>query len=73
VIHQIRNSLRYISYKDQREFMKDLRRVYQAPTKAVAEEELAQLEKKWKKAIKDWTKIIAQLAIHFKGRLSLKF
>ncbi|MHB2154380.1 IS256 family transposase [Calditrichota bacterium GD2] len=49
VIHQICNSLRYVAYKDQREFMKNLRRVYQAPTRALAEEELLQIEKKWGK------------------------
>ncbi|MBO8152687.1 MAG: transposase, partial [Candidatus Marinimicrobia bacterium] len=69
VIHQIRNSLRYISYKDQREFMKDLRRVYQAPTKAVAEEELVQLEKKWGQrypiVIRSWKSKWEHLSTYF--------
>ena len=33
IIHQIRNSLRYVASKDQKEFMKDLRLVYEASTK----------------------------------------
>ena len=30
IVHQIRNSLKYIASKDQREFMKDLKSVYRA-------------------------------------------
>ncbi|WP_417361114.1 IS256 family transposase [Galbibacter sp.] len=47
VVHQIRNSLKYIASKDQKEFMQDLRLVYKATSKAIAEEELSNLEKKW--------------------------
>ncbi len=34
VVHQIHNSIRYIAPKDQKEFAKDLKLIYQAPTKA---------------------------------------
>ena len=47
IIHQIRNSLRYVASKDQKEFMKDLRLVYEASTKDLAEDELLKLEEKW--------------------------
>jgi len=47
VIHQIRNSLRYVAYKHKKEFIKDLKRVYQAPTKKVAKKELKRLREKW--------------------------
>ncbi len=47
VIHQIRNSLRYVAHKHKKEFMKDLKRVYQAPTKEIAKKELSHLRKKW--------------------------
>lgn len=33
IIHQIRNSMRYVASKDQKEFMKDLKLVYKADTK----------------------------------------
>ena len=49
IIHQIRNSLRYVASKDQKEFMKDLRLVYEASTKDLAEDELLKLEEKWGK------------------------
>lgn len=47
IVHQIRNSLRYVASKDQKEFMSDLKPVYKASTKAVAEEALLSLEEKW--------------------------
>ncbi len=36
IIHQIRNSIRYVASKNQKEFTKDLRLVYQACTKEVS-------------------------------------
>jgi putative transposase len=47
VVHQIRNSLKYVASKNQKEFMVDLKRVYKAATKDLAESELDSLEKKW--------------------------
>ncbi|SFW78043.1 Transposase (or an inactivated derivative) [Sinomicrobium oceani] len=47
IVHQIRNSLKYIASKDQKEFLKDLKRVYRATNKQVAEDELLNLEEKW--------------------------
>ncbi len=47
VVHQIRNSLRYIASKDQKAFMADLKPVYRADTKAPAELALDELETKW--------------------------
>jgi transposase-like protein len=49
VIHQIRNSLMYVSWKDRRALMADLRTVYQAADKQTAEENLEQFEIKWAK------------------------
>lgn len=49
VIHQIRNSLRYVASKHQKEFIKDLKLVYQSPTKENAELQLEHLEEKWGK------------------------
>ncbi|MGC9385272.1 MAG: IS256 family transposase, partial [Kosmotogaceae bacterium] len=47
IVHQIRNSLKYVASKDQKEFMKDLKLVYQASTKDIAEDELLKLDEKW--------------------------
>ena len=52
VVHQIRNSIRYISYKDTREFTSDLKEMYNAPTLEQAEFKLDELEEKWGKKYK---------------------
>ena len=49
IVHQIRNSLKYVASKDQKSFMKDLKTVYQATTKQEAEYQLDQLEEGWGK------------------------
>lgn len=47
VVHQIRNSLRYVSWKDKRELARDLKKVYGAPTLEVAEREFKEFSSKW--------------------------
>ena len=49
VVHQIRNSLRYVASKDQKQFATELKSVYQAFTKEEAELALDKLEEKWGK------------------------
>ena len=47
IVHQIRNSLKYVASKNQKEFMSDLKNVYRAETKDLAEMALNELEEKW--------------------------
>ncbi len=47
IVHQIRNSCKYVASKDQKEFMRDLKQVYRAETKDMAEMELENLAGKW--------------------------
>lgn len=47
IVHQIRTSLRYLATKYQKEFLKDLKEVYRAPTLEVAETNLLKLDDKW--------------------------
>jgi len=49
VVHQIRNSLRYVTSEDQKPFLKDLKKVYKATNKDSAEYHLDELDKKWGK------------------------
>lgn len=49
IVHQIRNSLKYVASKDQKAFIKDLKKVYQAVNKQTAEDELVKLEEIWGK------------------------
>ena len=70
VIHQIRNSLKYVASKNQKEFMKDLKKVYQAVSKEQAETELDRLEEKWGDkypiVIKSWRNKWDNLSHYFK-------
>jgi transposase-like protein len=47
IIHQFRNSLKYITWTDRKAFMVDLKIVYQAATRESAEANLRQLSEKW--------------------------
>lgn len=47
VIHQIRNSIKYIASKHHKAFMADLKPVYRAVSKQAAESALDELETKW--------------------------
>lgn len=49
VIHQIRNTMKYVSYKDQKAFMKDLKRVYGAESEEIAMQNLESMMDSWKK------------------------
>jgi transposase-like protein len=69
IIHQIRYSMKYVGSKYQKEFMQDLKKVYKAPTKQVAEDELLELEQKWGEkypmVINSWTNNWAELSAYF--------
>ena len=49
IIHQIRNTLKYVAYKDQKAFMKDLKRVYGAESEEIAMQNLEGMMDSWKK------------------------
>jgi transposase-like protein len=70
IVHQIRNSLRYVASKNQKEFMKDLKLIYQAISKEAAEIELARLEEKWGDkypiVINSWRNKWENLSYYFK-------
>ncbi|WP_227826926.1 transposase, partial [Clostridioides sp. ZZV15-6383] len=70
VVHQIRNILNYVSYKNRKEFAKDLKKVYDAITEEVALSELLLLEEKWDNqyaiALRSWLSNWNELATYFK-------
>jgi len=70
VVHQIRNSLKYVGSKNQKEFMKDLKRVYKAANKDLAASELDILAEKWGDkypiVIKSWRNNWERLSQYFK-------
>lgn len=69
IIHQIRNSRKYLAYKEVRPFMNDLKRIYQAKTLVEAERQLDNLEQNWGQkypaVIKSWRKNWDRLSHYF--------
>ena len=70
VIHQIRNTMKYVSYKDRRELIRDLKSVYRASSKELAEHNLDQFDKKWNKkypkVVESWRRNWDRLSNYFK-------
>ena len=69
IVHQIRNSKKYLSYNDTKDFMADLKTIYQAKTRQKAEHALVRLEQKWgkqyPKVIESWKRNWENLALMF--------
>jgi putative transposase len=69
IIHQIRNSLKYIPWKDRKVFVADLKAIYQAPTREAAEGNLRKLKEKWScqytVAVRSWENNWEDLATFF--------
>ena len=70
IVHQIRNSIKYVASKDMKEFTKDLKTIYKAITLEQAADNLLHLEEKWGKkyraAIKSWQDNWEELTTYFK-------
>ncbi len=70
IIHQIRNSIRYVASKNHKEFMNDLKPVYQAVSKEAAEDALLKLDEKWGKlypiVLQSWNNKWENLSVYFK-------
>lgn len=70
IVHQVRNSLKYVASKNQKAFMVDLKRVYRAATKDAAEQALDELESRWGDlypiVIKSWRTKWENLSAYFK-------
>lgn len=76
IVHQIRYSTKFISYKDIKAFIKDLKLVYQAPTEDIALQQLDALEDKWGKkyssSIASWRNNWVTLSTYFKYPAELR-
>lgn len=70
IIHQIRSSTRYVSYKDIKQFTADLKPVYKAPTEEIALAAMDEFEAKWggkyPLAVKSWRVNWNELSTMFK-------
>ena len=58
IVHQVRNTLKYVGEKNKKEFANDLKTIYQAPSEKAALEQLERVTEKWEKdypnAMKSW-------------------
>lgn len=69
VIHQIRNSTKFVSYKDVKKMMADMKRVYTAPSEEDAEYRLEEFRDKWEKypqIYRSWKANWSELSTYFK-------
>jgi putative transposase len=76
IIHQLRNSFRYVSYKNLKEFSKDFKSVYTAVNEEEALENLYELKGKWGKqypyAFRSWESNWEVLSPFFKFPLEIR-
>ena len=49
IVHQVRNTLKYVGEKNKKEFANDLKAIYQAPSEKTALEQLERVTAKWEK------------------------
>ena len=76
LVHQMRNSAKYVTYSDLRAVMKDLKVIYQSPTEQKGLEALEQAREKWNKKypaiFKSWEKNWDRLSNIYKYSPQLK-
>jgi putative transposase len=69
IVHQIRQSLKYVTQKDRKAFTRDLKTIYQAPTREAAETALGELGSQWGEkyglAVRSWEEHWEALATMF--------
>lgn len=76
VVHQIRNACRYVVWKDKKQFTKDMKNIYDAPTKQAAEAALKDFAQKWESkysyAIKSWQDNWEELTVFFEFPVEIR-
>ncbi|MFN8887716.1 MAG: IS256 family transposase [Cyclobacteriaceae bacterium] len=76
IVHQIRNSCKFLAWKDRQQFCNDLKKVYTAINKETAWDELGKLKQKWqskyKYAISSWEENWDNLSNYFDYPLELR-
>ncbi|ARS38108.1 MULTISPECIES: IS256 family transposase [Pontibacter] len=76
VVHQIRNSCRYVVWRDKKAFAADMKAIYNAPTREVAAVELERFEQAWGSkypyAVKSWRANWEELTVFFDFPLEIR-
>lgn len=76
VVHQIRNSCRYVVWKDKKAFTKDMKQIYDAPTKQAAKAALKDFGNNWNSkysyAVKSWEDNWEDLTVFFEFPVEIR-
>jgi len=76
IVHQIRNSCKFVVWKDRKEFCSDLKNIYTATNIEFAENALSEMERKWgskyKYAILSWRNNWENLTQYFNYPLEIR-
>lgn len=76
IVHQIRNSCKYVVWKDRKSFCANLKEVYAAPNRQAAEDALQALDEKWghkyRLAIQSWQNNWENLSSYFDYPLEIR-
>jgi len=70
IVHQIRNTLKYVNWKDYNKLLQDLKKVYQASTEELARHHFEEFKSRWgnkyPKGVKSWEDNWVRLTSYFK-------
>ena len=70
IVHQVRNSVRYVSYKDLKKVTSDLKPIYQAASEVLGRQELQAFNEKWggkyPLIVRSWENNWSELSTFFK-------
>jgi len=70
IVHQVRNSVRYVSYKDLKKVTSDLKPIYQASSEEIGRQQLQAFNEKWGARypliVRSWENNWAELSTFFK-------
>lgn len=76
VVHQIRNTCRYVVWKDKKAFTSDMKQIYNAPTKQAAKAALKDFAVKWNNkysyAVKSWEDNWEELTVFFEFPVEIR-
>jgi transposase-like protein len=76
VVHQIRNACRYVVWKDKKAFTRDMKYIYNAPTKEAAAAALKDFARQWEDkysyAVKSWKDNWEDLTVFFEFPLEIR-
>lgn len=76
IVHQVRNSIKYVNWQDQRQVVREMRMIYQSRNLEAAETELERFENKWAKKypamIRSWKRNWEGLVTFFNYDLAIR-